>query len=538
VARVVTYCRVSTEEQATHGHSLAAQREALCRWASTHGHDLLAEFADRGISAWDTSKVRPGVADLLIFCSRHQIDLVAVYSFDRFSRDLTQGLLLRRELERHGTRVVSITEPADPDTAEGRLLISILGSFAQFFSDQNSAKTKASMRHKAAQGKSTGGTVPYGYRLEDGVYVLGPAEEVQTVRLMFELAVSMRCGVKEITTILNGAGRRGMYGRRWSNSTVGAIVKNRAYVGDRVWGKTRTVQTGERRARIVAPESDWSICENAHEAIIEREVFERRQAMAKENGFEERKTRRRSGDWLLSGLLHCVHCDGGYTGYRQRKNGVDHRYYVCNTRLKQGVACCPARRYLRADELEATVLEAIRTELVRPDRLESIKNGLVAAFKTYRAQNPMQALRKRLEAAENRITRILRSIEEGVVQPGEVQERLAQLRSEREQAEVAILESGEGDNPLERALEFVDCLALRFQSTFDNLAFSARQDLIRSVVRQVAIDQEGGEITVEFHIKKQGEETPGLSSPWSNLAPLSGPELGRATRPIPGWRAA
>jgi DNA invertase Pin-like site-specific DNA recombinase len=121
---------VSTEDQAARGQSLGAQLDALRRWAAANGHIILKEFADEGVSAWDTSKVRPGLAELMLYCKSTKVDLVAVYSFDRFARDLTQNLLSRRELERVGAQVISITEPADPNVPEGRLLISILGSFA------------------------------------------------------------------------------------------------------------------------------------------------------------------------------------------------------------------------------------------------------------------------------------------------------------------------------------------------------------------------------------------------------------------------
>jgi len=190
MAKVITYRRVSTEEQAAHGQSLEAQKRVLLKWAADNNHTVAAEFADEGISAWDTSKVRPGLLEALLYCKDHQVAMLLVYSFDRFSRDLTQSLLLRSEFKKHNCGVVSITEPADPETPSGKLMISVLGSFAQFFSDQSSAKVLMSLKRKARTGKSCGGPVPFGYRIGDDKYVLGPEEEVKAVQCMFNLYVN------------------------------------------------------------------------------------------------------------------------------------------------------------------------------------------------------------------------------------------------------------------------------------------------------------------------------------------------------------
>ncbi len=524
--KIVTYRRVSTEEQAVHGQSLSAQREALTHWAETNGHVLLAEFADEGISAWDTNKLRPGLGDLLVFCRNNPVDLVAVYSFDRFSRDLTQSLLARRELEKYNTRVVSITEPADPDAPEGRLLISILGSFAQFFSDQNSVKTRAAMKHKAAKGKSTGGTTPYGYRLAEGNFIPGPAHEVETVQDIFRMAVVEQLGVKEIVNRLNESGRPGYHNGAWSNSTVGQILKNRVYVGDRVWGKRKLIQTPAGKRRVAVPESEWTIATEAHEPLIARDLYERRQVMAQERGFEQRKQRKRPGFWLLSGLLVCAHCGGGYVGVRKRKKDVDYYHYVCNTRMKKGVAACPeSKRYLDARSLEKQVVEAIRDEVIKPDRLERIKEQLKEAFETHRKQNKPPDIRRKLKDTQNRLERLLKAIEEGVCELDDVQGRILNLKNERTRLEAEQMRHGLGDAPLKEAIAFVDDLANRFGDVFDTLSFAARQRAVQSIVSVVEVNQEKDEITIEFAINKnKAGNGLNLSQPWSVLAPQDGLE--------------
>ncbi|MCK6481705.1 MAG: recombinase family protein [Planctomycetaceae bacterium] len=75
---VVTYCRVSSEEQAQRDISIPAQRKALVRWVDERpDHRLLAEFVDEGESAYAPADRRPGLCDMIAYCRKHRVSPAA-----------------------------------------------------------------------------------------------------------------------------------------------------------------------------------------------------------------------------------------------------------------------------------------------------------------------------------------------------------------------------------------------------------------------------------------------------------------------------
>ena len=176
----------------------------------------------------------------------------------------------------------------------------------------------------------------------------------------------------------------------------------------------------------------------------------------------------------------------------------------CNTRLKQGAAGCQARRYLNADELEAAVIDAIREEVVKPERLAEVQRRLEASWKEHLKANRPAANRRKLEDVQRRLGRLLKAVEEGVVDGDDARDRMKALKADRARLEAELMRAGEGRAPLDRALGFIQDLAGRFAETFDQLSFQERQELIRSIVGRIAVDQTKGEILIDFSIKEKG----------------------------------
>jgi site-specific DNA recombinase len=87
--RAITYCRVSSEEQAQKDISIPAQRKAIHRWAEQQPElVVMRDFEDQGISAYAPADRRPGFCELVSYCKKHDVDLILVHKLDRFSRCL------------------------------------------------------------------------------------------------------------------------------------------------------------------------------------------------------------------------------------------------------------------------------------------------------------------------------------------------------------------------------------------------------------------------------------------------------------------
>src|SRR5829696_3273663 len=127
--RAILYARVSTEEQAKKGYSLAQQLEALREHAAREGFEVLEEVADPGQSG--ASLERPGMDRVRDLVAAGGVSVVLAQDRDRFVREPAYHYLLRREFEEYGTRLRALNDRGD-DTPEGELTDGILDQLAKF----------------------------------------------------------------------------------------------------------------------------------------------------------------------------------------------------------------------------------------------------------------------------------------------------------------------------------------------------------------------------------------------------------------------
>jgi len=197
--KVVTYCRVSSDEQAQKNLSIPAQRKALRRWIDEREDIELPEpFVDEGESAYAPADKRPGFCRMISYCRKHPVELILVHKLDRFSRNREESILFKSLLRKHGVMVKSITENYDPETPQGFLYEGMIEVINQFYSMNLATETMKGMRENAERGYHNGGRRPYAYRIEKvadahgrehSKLVPGPDDEVATVREIFRLAV-------------------------------------------------------------------------------------------------------------------------------------------------------------------------------------------------------------------------------------------------------------------------------------------------------------------------------------------------------------
>ena len=125
--RVASYLRVSRDDQ-----SLDLQRDAVDELVSRRKWKLAREFSDQGISG--SHDRRPGLQALLaaVRARRRAFDVVVVYRSDRLFRSLRELVITLDELAALGVGFVSTSEPFDTTSSAGRLLVHLVGAFAEF----------------------------------------------------------------------------------------------------------------------------------------------------------------------------------------------------------------------------------------------------------------------------------------------------------------------------------------------------------------------------------------------------------------------
>ncbi len=350
LVRPALYARVSSEQQAEAG-TIASQLEALRQ--RVRQDDLALEdelcFADDGYSG--TTLLRPALERLRDVAAAGGIDRLYVYSPDRLSRKYAYQVLLLDELRRGGVEVVFLNS-AIGDSPEQHLLLQVQGMLAEYERAQLMERCRRGKLHTArAGGANALAAAPYGYRYVRKADGGGVArfdvllEEARVVRQIFEWVGCEHVSLAEVARRLQQQGIRTRTGQpRWDRSTLCDMLKNPAYIGTAVYGRTRV---GPRRPRLRPPRGQpdqprrpYSTYETPSPGIVipvpvlvSAELF----AAVGEQLEENRRRNRRSARgarWLLQGLLQCQHC--GYALYgmgtkHRLATGrmVVHSYYRC-----------------------------------------------------------------------------------------------------------------------------------------------------------------------------------------------------------------
>ena len=160
--RAILYARVSTDEQARSGYSLAQQLEALREYAASEGYEVLEEVVDPGQSG--ASLERPGMDRVRDLVAAGGVSVVLAQDRDRLAREPAYHYLLKQEFEEYGTKIRALNDRGD-DTPEGELTNGILDQLAKFERAKTAERTRRGKLRRAKEGKVIAGQVaPYGFR--------------------------------------------------------------------------------------------------------------------------------------------------------------------------------------------------------------------------------------------------------------------------------------------------------------------------------------------------------------------------------------
>jgi site-specific DNA recombinase len=370
--RCAVYVRVSTDEQAKVGYSLAAQTDRLTEFAKGQGWSVLEIFSDDGYSA--ANKRRPALEAALDAAREKRFDVLLVYKIDRLSRRLKDLIEIVEELAKYGVGFKSITELIDTTTPEGRLMFHQFGSFAQYERELIAQRTKMGMLKRLKGGLWNGGPAPYGYNL-NGKGLEINMKEAKVVRNIYELSVKENLGVINIARYLNKHGVNGPRGKKWRPGAVHRVLTNHVYTGEIIWGGERVTGT--------------------HKPIIKEELFNKVKLDLKER---KAKTRGLVSPNLLTGLVFCKCGAAMHVVYPGIPPKSRFKYYVCTSRA--AYKNCDTE-YIRADILETSAMAEINK---LSSDLPRIKQFLDRAEKEYKENLP--ALTKERDKARRKLNQL------------------------------------------------------------------------------------------------------------------------------------
>lgn len=157
--RAALYARVSTEDQ-----DEALQLDALKRLAEYREWEVIGAWVDHGVSS--RQKTRAGLEAMLEACRKGEVDVVAVWRFDRFARSTLELTLALDEFNALGINFVSVTEAIDTSTPTGKMVFTVIGAMAEFERSIIAERTRAGIQAAVARGSKPGAPVTVDINME------------------------------------------------------------------------------------------------------------------------------------------------------------------------------------------------------------------------------------------------------------------------------------------------------------------------------------------------------------------------------------
>jgi site-specific DNA recombinase len=383
------------------------------------------------------------------------------------------------ELTKAGIIFKSITEPFDTASAAGKMMVQMLGVFAEFEHSAIVERTVLGMQRKARSGLWVGGAAPFGYTSQD-TRLVPQEDEATIVREMFEKYIELGSLIS-VVEHLDRRGIRNRRGRAFDKTGLRWILGNPVYVAKIRYG--------------------GQVLDGAHQAIITQEVWDTVQDQLRQNGDPGRRRSEPGSGALLSGLLRCGACGGSLCVQSARRGSKKYTYYTCATYQKRGASACPGSR-VPTHEMERFVLDRIR-DIGRDHRL--VAETIKAAQRQLKTRRPeIEADLKRVEKERKKLlaerANLVEAVGKGKAKAsllerlGEVELEMGKLEAEaaRLRAEVDALEQGTIDEAdLKQALA-------SFTPVWDVLFPAEKARIVHLLLERVTYDATAGEVAITF----------------------------------------
>ncbi len=428
LVRAVAYLRRSTNRQE---RSLEDQRREIETYAKQNGYDILRWYTDSGISGDATERRLEFLKMHKAATNGRDFDAILCWDYSRFGRfDSIEAGRWIFPLRQAGVKLVTVAEGVvDWDCFSGRIMNALHAEGKHSFLTDLSRNVSRSLSGIAKEGFLCGQAAPYGFdrmlidergeqrqRIRTGEKFSKPRSwrttlvasddpvKVSTLRWLFQTYAETDTGLRSLADQLNAKGQRGPTDGPWYSATIKAILENQNYTGTFTWAKRRegkyhSVAAGQVRERdrsevtlspsgkpnaIDNPREAWIVVDDAHEAMIDKPLFERVQAKLHARrrsnpGVVYRTHTKYNGDaYLLSGLVFCAHCGCKMHGAKLQAKGHSYPKYVCSTYCRSGKnnqhGCgCHG---VHQDQLVDVLIRKLQETVLTPASLERLREAL------------------------------------------------------------------------------------------------------------------------------------------------------------------
>jgi len=313
IKHVAIYLRLSRDEEGKGLEEvLKNHREILVKLVKENkwSYELFEEVASsRSIEG------RLQMTNLLDRIEQQHFDGVVVIDVDRLSRNEYDAPVIKKVLHYSNTLIITPTRIYDPSSDDDSLLLGITNLVAQQEYKQILKRMRRGKMFAQRQGHWTNGIAPLGYTKDAKIKKLIPNERSEDVRYIFNEIVNGTL-IPTLIQQLSTMGIKTRDDKAFHYNSIVRIINNEVYKGTII--SNRTIGKHES----IRPKEEWIIVHNAHEPIVDAEIWEKANKLVNEYSFKAPRSKNRT--YPTSNLIFCGQC---------AKNGID-KSQGCNLNKK------------------------------------------------------------------------------------------------------------------------------------------------------------------------------------------------------------
>ena len=400
----VIYARYSEGPKQT-DQSIEGQVNDCMAFAQRNGIDVIEVYADRHISGKSVVG-RYEFQRMLQDAQLHKFDCVIVWKIDRFGRDRQDIAVSKMQLKKAGVKLM-YAEESVPEGPEGIILESVLEGIAEYYSADLRQKVIRGRRETLKKGLFCGGSLPIGYMVDSERHIVPDPATAPHVREVFRMYAA-GSQIKDCVWYLQDKKVKGQRGPDMSKSTVGAMLRNKRYLG------IFDVSGVELRAEPLIDEETFLLCADRFPG-----------------GPQKNAAGKADVDYLLSCKIYCGKCGRMLTGESGKGRSRVYYYYKCPAK-KRNAECDLAP--VKKEWMEELVLKATVEDMLTEDTISMLTDEILRVQDRDLADDPVKVIQSALDSCRKKQANILHAIEETGARG--LATRLAKL--EEEEAELSL----------------------------------------------------------------------------------------------------
>lgn len=452
--KCIVYVRVSTDEQAKHGFSIAAQIEKLEAYCISQGWELVDKYIDEGYSAKDLQ--RPAFEKMMDTLKQGNIDVLLVYRLDRLTRSVMDLYKILKILDDNNCMFKSATEVYDTTNAMGRLFITLVAAIAQWERENLGERVRLGMEKKTKLGMWKGGMAPYGYKIVEKKLVVNDKEKA-VVQEIFKQTTTF--GFYTLAKHLTNKGFSTRKGGEWHVDSVRDIANNPVYAG--------YLTFNQNSKDYKKPPREQTLYEGSHEPIISKEEFWALQDLLdkRRNGGGKKHT----SNYYFSTLLKCARCGHSLSGHKS----AGKKTYRCSGK-KAGKNC--TSHIILEDNLTKTIFSMF--DKLVGNIYNSTDSSNYSDEKINELTNELKNLEKLLDKQKKMYENDIIDIDELIKKSNQLREREKEINKELKR----INQSSKTAN------EETKYIISNIDTVWEYSTDHERKQLMNSIFTQIVID--------------------------------------------------